>query len=84
MYQVVGLYFEGHGCFVVLGGFEAVAATAWLVRQPFGGVEALGGQPRRRVGGPGGSTATASQPLRAVTTPPRRDLWGTLWLTQGT
>ena len=43
MYQVVGLYFEGHGCFVVLGGFEAVAATAWFVRQPFGGVEALGG-----------------------------------------
>jgi hypothetical protein len=50
-----------------LGGFEAVAATAWLVRQPFGGVEALGGQPRRRVGGPGGSQATASQRLRADT-----------------
>ena len=56
---------RGMGVYWVLGGrgrCDGVACKAALWR-----VEALGGQPRRRVGGPGGSQATASQRLRADT-----------------
>ena len=66
MYQVVGLYFEGHGCSWALGGVQAVAATAWFVRQPFGGVEALGG------GSPGGASAVLAarqRPRRSACAP---------------
>ena len=82
VHQVVGLYFEGHGCFVVLCASSGRCDGLWFVRQPFGGRSAGGAAflARQRSWRFDSDRVAA---LRGETTP-RQRLVGTLWLPQGT